>query len=362
MQTGFNFQQVIVLPAIYPTMNYEHLFERNPNPCWVYNVDTLRFLAVNTAAILKYGYEREEFLSKTIVEIRPDDDQYALLERLKTLDPNGINSEVWRHQTKAGDIFYVRILSQELVFADQKARLITAIDVDNKIRIEQRNIEQSHQLQEHKQQLELLQDSLRLEKQNLAALINNTTDIVWSVNQHFVLICCNHNYVSFIKTWCGTDAKAGDHTSDYGTDVEQIKQWESFYKRALDGEHFKIELVIPFDDSHIFIDARFHPIKDTDGSIIGVSCNCRDITEYKRHLLQVQEQNKQLREIAWIQSHKVRSPLASILGLVDVFDKEDLTHPDNTKVLEKIKIAAKELDHVIYEVVHNAQKTNQYLK
>jgi len=64
-----------------------------------------------------------------------------------------------------------------------------------------------------------------------------------------------------------------------------------------------------------------------------------------------------LREIAWIQSHKVRSPLASILGLLEVFNEEDLSDPDNTGVLEKIKIAANDLDNVIYEVVHNAQGT-----
>jgi PAS domain S-box-containing protein len=338
-------------------MNYEHLFERNPNPCWIYNIDTLRFLAVNKAATLKYGYSNEEFLSKTIVEIRPEKDQPALLERLKTLDPDGINSEVWQHQTKAGHTFYVRILSQELVFKDQKARFITAIDIDNKVRTEQRNVAQSHLLQQQKQELELLRDNLRLEKQNLAALINNTTDIIWSVNQDFRLISYNRSYASFIKNWCGIEPKSGHHTAVYGTNDEQIIEWEGFYKRALEGEDFKIELAILFDSTHLFIDAQFHPIKDTDGSIIGVSCNCRDITEYKRQLLQVQEQNKQLREIAWIQSHKVRSPLASILGLLEVFNKEDPSHPDNPKILEKIKIAANELDDVIYEVVHNAQGT-----
>jgi len=49
--------------------------------------------------------------------------------------------------------------------------------------------------------------------------------------------------------------------------------------------------------------------------------------------------------------------LASILGLLEVFNEEDLSDPDNTGVLEKIKIAANDLDNVIYEVVHNAQGT-----
>jgi PAS domain S-box-containing protein len=342
--------------------DHHHLFERNPYPCWIYNIETLRFLAVNRAAILKYGYSTTEFLTKTIVDIRPKSEELVLLERLKTLNSDKINDGVWQHRTKSGHVFYVRVLSQELSFNGQNARLIIAIDIDNKIRTEQRNVEQSRLLLQQKQELELLRDNLRREKQNLAALINNTTDIIWSVNQELRLISYNHGYASYIENRCGKQAESGAYTAAYATSGEEITEWEGYYKRALNGEDFKIELLIPGDNAHVFVDARFHPIKDTDGSIIGVSCNCRDITEYKRHLLQVQEQNKQLREIAWIQSHKVRSPLASILGLVDVFDKEDLTHPDNTKVLEKIKIAAKELDHVIYEVVHNAQKTNQYLK
>jgi PAS domain S-box-containing protein len=352
----FTFQPNL-LPTIYPTMNYQHLFDRNPYPCWIYNVETLRFLAVNRAATLKYGYSVAEFLGKTIVDIRQEDDRITLLQRVKKLDANEINNEVWQHQTKSGRIFYVRILSQELSFEGQNARLITAVDIDNKVRTEQRNVEQSRLLHKQKQELELLRDNLRLEKQNLAALINNTTDIIWSVNQELRLVSYNRGYSSYIENWCGKQPRSGDHTAAYATSDAEITEWEGYYKRALNGEDFKVELLIPADQSPIFIDARFHPIKDTDGSVIGVGCNCRDITEYKKHLLQVQEQNRQLREIAWIQSHKVRSPLASILGLLEVFNEEDLSDPDNTGVLEKIKIAANDLDNVIYEVVHNAQGT-----
>jgi PAS domain-containing protein len=294
----------------------------------------------------------------TIADIRPEDHRVALFERLKKLDPSEINNEVWQHRTKSGHIFYVRILSQELSFGGESARLITAIDIDNKVRTEQRNIEQSRLLHQQKQELELLRDNLRLEKQNLAALINNTTDIIWSVNQELRLVSYNRGYISYIENWCGKQPVSGDHTAAYATSEGQITEWEGYYKRALSGEDFKVELLISAaDQSSIFIDARFHPIKDTDGSIIGVGCNCRDITEYKKHLLQVQEQNRQLREIAWIQSHKVRSPLASLLGLLDVFNRDDLSDPDNTRVLDKIKIAANDLDNVICEVVHNAQGT-----
>ena len=50
---------------------YRLLFEANPLPMWVYDAETLRFLAVNEAAVRHYGYTRSEFLAMTITDIRP---------------------------------------------------------------------------------------------------------------------------------------------------------------------------------------------------------------------------------------------------------------------------------------------------
>lgn len=45
---------------------YRLLFEANPQPMWVFDRETLRFLAVNDAAVSHYGYSREEFLAMTV--------------------------------------------------------------------------------------------------------------------------------------------------------------------------------------------------------------------------------------------------------------------------------------------------------
>jgi len=64
---------------------YRLLFERNPLPMWVYDYETLRFLAVNQAAIHLYGYSRDEFLAMTINDIRPPEAIPALLADLKEI-------------------------------------------------------------------------------------------------------------------------------------------------------------------------------------------------------------------------------------------------------------------------------------
>ncbi|MDQ4139582.1 MAG: hypothetical protein M3142_03570, partial [Bacteroidota bacterium] len=81
-----------------------------------------------------------------------------------------------------------------------------------------------------------------------------------------------------------------------------------------------------------------------------------DITENKRHQLKIQKQNEKLREIAWIQSHKVRVPVANILGLVNAFNYKNLSDPFNLEVLANLNIVTHDLDAVIREIVN---KTNE---
>src|SRR3954464_301067 len=59
---------------------YRHLFDANPLPMWVYDLDSLKFLAVNDAAVEHYGYSRQQFLAMSIADIRPDSEVLAVQE------------------------------------------------------------------------------------------------------------------------------------------------------------------------------------------------------------------------------------------------------------------------------------------
>lgn len=115
---------------------YRNLFENNPLPMWVYDRESLSFLAVNAAAIHHYGYSREEFLSMTIKEIRPPEDVPALLDNLaqpaRSLQP----ADTWRHRKKDGTLIYVEVSSHELDFDGRKGRLVLANDVTEKKKAE----------------------------------------------------------------------------------------------------------------------------------------------------------------------------------------------------------------------------------
>src|SRR5205823_8317990 len=58
---------------------HRKLFDNNPHPTWVYDRETLQFLAVNRAAVKKYGYSNDEFLAMTLKDIRPPEDVPLLL-------------------------------------------------------------------------------------------------------------------------------------------------------------------------------------------------------------------------------------------------------------------------------------------
>ena len=106
---------------------YRLLFESTPQPIWVYNEETLHFLAVNEAATRIYGYTREEFLSITVDDIRAREDIPTLM--IKN-DPNDlVISSPWRHRTKDGKTIYVEVSSHPVVFDGKHGKLVIVNDV-----------------------------------------------------------------------------------------------------------------------------------------------------------------------------------------------------------------------------------------
>jgi PAS domain S-box-containing protein len=108
---------------------HRKLFENNPHPTWVFDRETLRFLAVNAAAVRKYGYSREEFLAMTLKDIRPPEDVPALLETVRALGEGNESSNGWRHRLKDGTIIYTENTSYALTFLGRAARVVVAVDI-----------------------------------------------------------------------------------------------------------------------------------------------------------------------------------------------------------------------------------------
>jgi PAS domain S-box-containing protein len=127
-------------------LSYRQLFERHPVAMFVYDPETLRFLAVNEHAVKNYGYTRDEFLSMSIEEIRPREDREKVLEAVGDPSRGRIVGELWRHLRKDGTLIEVSISADEIEFEGRSARLVLADDVTEKNQL-QRQLQQTYKME-----------------------------------------------------------------------------------------------------------------------------------------------------------------------------------------------------------------------
>jgi PAS domain S-box-containing protein len=150
------------------------LFDNNPHPTWAYDRETLRFLAVNNAALRKYGYSTAEFLAMTVKDIRRSEDVPALLESVAHVKEGNENVSDWRHRLKDGSIIDVEITSYALNFSGRPAEVVVAVDISQKKRDEAEKTKFMDSLALANRQLELrnreVEQATKLKSKFLASM------------------------------------------------------------------------------------------------------------------------------------------------------------------------------------------------
>ncbi|HUZ15686.1 MAG TPA: PAS domain S-box protein [Gaiellaceae bacterium] len=116
--------------------SYRNLFDHHPAPMWLYDPDSLRFLAVNEAATKQYGYTSDELLEMTIDQIRPREDVEALRGALAEPNRGYSPSTFWRHRKKDGTLIDVAITSSAIEYDGRPVRIVLAQDVTEQRRLE----------------------------------------------------------------------------------------------------------------------------------------------------------------------------------------------------------------------------------
>jgi len=116
---------------------YRLLFENNPQPMWVHDPATHRILAVNDAAVRAYGYEREAFLALSLADIWLVDDGATYADDLARIEADGMGRPyLARHRTSDGSPIDVELTAHALDDGDQPQRLVLAVDVTDRRRLE----------------------------------------------------------------------------------------------------------------------------------------------------------------------------------------------------------------------------------
>jgi two-component system cell cycle sensor histidine kinase/response regulator CckA len=150
---------------------YRLLFDANPQPMWVFDSETLRFLTVNNAAVRHYGYSQSEFLSMTLREIRPEEDLERFLSAVDPQRDRGESyAELWKHRKKDGTVIDVEVSSQPIVFGTVKAQLVLAHDVTAQ---------------------RLAEADVRASKEQLQLLLDSTAEAIYAIDVNGACTLCN---------------------------------------------------------------------------------------------------------------------------------------------------------------------------
>jgi two-component system sensor histidine kinase UhpB len=142
-----------LLDKIDPQMGrYRMLFESSPLPMWVFDGETLRFLAVNDAAVRLYGYTREEFLGMSATDVRHPEERRIFREF--TRSAGTVNRALFRHLKKNGETLNIDGVGHLVSWRGRPARLVVINDITERLRAQEA-------LERLNQELELSHERLR---------------------------------------------------------------------------------------------------------------------------------------------------------------------------------------------------------
>ncbi len=318
---------------------YRKLFKDNPHPMWVYDVNTLKFLTVNNAAVVKYKYSVEEFREMNITQIRPPDDQDSILMFVKRIVAKDYHDAgIWRHKDRDGRIFFARVSSHTTSFGNANARVVLAIDVDEQIQAQRK---------------------IQLSETKLKGLINNSDDLIWMVDTTGVIATANEAFHKKFKETFGFEPDLSKRMEFEETlSGTFIANWSKYIQKAFEGESLRIEEEVITGGKKECYDIIVNPIYNDYNEIIGVGCFARDITQRKETENQVKAHVKALEEVAWMQSHQVRKPLANILGLLHLLQSAGVNMDQQKELFAHMEASCHELDTVVKSIVEKSSTSS----
>ncbi len=320
------------------------MFVDSPQPMWIYDLETLKFLEVNQAAILHYGYSREEFLSMTIKEIRPPEDVPLLLENVATTTHPYNDAGIWRHIKKDGETIYVNIKSHKVLFNKRNARHVLANDITD---------------------------------------IKKAQDALADSEQKFRHLFENHSAVKIIiDPEDGRIADANEAAAKfYGYTREQLTNMYIFDINTLDKEALDNEVNQVVEKKKILFEFVH---RKSDGTLTDVevfSSRIRisgkyflhsivhDITEKKKAKEQVEKMVQELiaaktkaeesdhLKTAFLanMSHEIRTPMNGILGFMELLKQPGLSGDQVDEYINIVKTSGERLLSTINDIVDIAR-------
>jgi len=241
---------------------YRQIVETAQEGIWIID-ENLLTIFVNKKLCDMLGYAAEEILGKHNYDFKDPAEREKALERLKNRDLHTTETHESTFITRSGKTLHCWVITNGLFDTDGVFQGTLAMLTD----ITRRKADE---------------DALRRSEANLSAIIENTTDLVYSIDANFQFITYNQLFKNTMKQVYGFDIEQG--ASIYNLvkafNEEMAAKWKKIYMQALKGETLQFVNEYPFGDDKIYLSYSVNPIWET-GRVIGLSCFSRDITRQK---------------------------------------------------------------------------------
>lgn len=178
------------------------------------------------------------------------------------------------------------------------------------------------------------------------AIIDSTEDRHVLIDLNNKILAFNKSALKNLAATFGFEMKEGDDFVDYFKGHEHVFMLNEGIAKAFDNEIYTYESCVNSPTGDKWLRISYLPVNNTEGSPVGISINWSDITAQKEAEQKAQNQLKQLREFSHITSHKLRQPLANIIGLTDLITG-GANNEEIASLIYKLKTVASDLDDVI---------------
>ncbi|MBC7886576.1 MAG: PAS domain S-box protein [Ferruginibacter sp.] len=322
---------------------YRKLFENSPLPMWVLDLPGLNFIDVNEAAINNYGYSRQEFLSMTAVDIRPQGEKERFLNFDHSPARGMRNTGIWKHLKKDGAVIYAEVSSHEMNINEKKARLVLSIDVTEKEKTAER--------------LDFALEAGQIGIWELD-LINDSTVRNLRHDQLF-------GYENAIPDWGMKNFMSHIHPED-------MVRVEGSFKQAIKKQRWVAETRIVWPDQSVHWvlitgkvigDNKEKPLKMM-GTVIDITKlkhaeeDIRQLNNELEERVQIRTRelfsaNKELESFSYSVSHDLRAPLRAIHGYSQILQEDYKTKLDDEgrRILDRVMFNVKKMELLIDDLL-----------
>jgi PAS domain S-box-containing protein len=203
----------------------------------------------------------------------------------------------------------------------------------------------------------LIQKNMELQTSNekLESVLESVSDMKFLLGLEGEILLLNKTAKAGIGFFTGKALQIKDNILDLVA-PERMGEFSHAFYQALKGNIVIMEKSFEKNNITYWYRVEYHPVWNQEKEITNVALSFTDISDLKNAQVTLETQNKDLQEIAFIQSHELRGPLARIMGLVSLFNNHYPNDNFNQDIIKNIKHSSEKLDEVIFRIVAKAEK------